>query len=66
MDPNDIKKMIRDANLLQWEVAYEVGIRDNTFCVWLRRQLSPEREKRVLEAIERLKSRQAAGRIGGR
>ena len=49
-----IREQILRNGLRHWEVADQLGIGDATFCRWLRKDLSPEREKKVLQAIEEL------------
>lgn len=50
----EIKAMIRQRRLYQYEVANELGVSEYTLCVWLRNELNPERKQKVLEAMERL------------
>lgn len=55
----DIRKAIVEAELKQWQVAEALGKADCTFCIWLRRELSPEKKKLVFEAIEKAKETNA-------
>ncbi len=48
----DLKKMIRDAGLTQWQVAEHLGIAESTFIRWLRYQLTGERYRLIKNAIE--------------
>lgn len=50
----DIRYMIMQHNLKNWEVAQMVGISDGRLSVWLRTPLSNERRKRVEKAIDEL------------
>lgn len=49
-----IKKEIQSKGLKQWQVAEAIGVSERTLIVWLRTELSPEREKQIRDAIERL------------
>lgn len=55
----DIRIAIAESGLRQWQVAEAIGIADCTFCIWLRRELSPEKKKLVFEAIEKAKETNA-------
>ena len=61
MANEEIKRRIRESRVYQYEVADALGVSDITFCKWLRKPLTPERERDVLDAIQRLKSGAAAG-----
>lgn len=50
----EIRRLIKKYRLYHYEVAQEIGILEATFCRWLREELSKERKKLVLSAIERL------------
>lgn len=52
---SEIRLMIIQSRLKNWEVANKIGIADTTLSVWLRTPLNDERKKRVLEAVEELK-----------
>lgn len=49
-----IREQILKNGLRYYMVAEKLGIGETTFCRWLRRELSPEREKEVLQAIDEL------------
>lgn len=55
MKNSDIRKMINDAGLKQWQVAETAGISHGTLCIWLRSDLSEYRRTTILNAIERIK-----------
>lgn len=57
----DIRNKIRERRLRHYEVAEKIGISETTLCVWLRHELTDERKKRVLEAIEQLNECHANG-----
>ena len=50
----DVRLKIKQNRLCHYEVAREIGISEFTFCKWLREELSEERKKLVLSAIDRL------------
>lgn len=52
----EIRSAISEAGLKHWQVADAAGISEATLCVWLRKPLSNEREKRVKAAINQLKA----------
>lgn len=51
---NDVRKLMRTLDLKQWQVAEAIGISPYTLSVWLRYELSPERRKRIQDAISTL------------
>ena len=58
----DIKEMIKEAGLYQYQVAKEVGISEPQFIRWLRYDLSKEKAERILKAIDKLKGGEANDR----
>ena len=51
----EIKHMIKEAKLFQWQVAKKLGITAGTLTIWLRDDPLPEeRRQRVVEAIKAL------------
>lgn len=54
MKNKEVRTRIKQARLMNWEVAEKVGISDSRFSVWLRTPLSDERKERVLKAIDEL------------
>lgn len=56
----EIRERIYLNYLRNWEVAKEVGIRAETFSVWLREELDDEKKARVNGAIDRLIKKQEA------
>ena len=53
----EIKRMIQNAQLYQWEVAKALGITAGTFTIWLRDDPLPEaRRIRITDAIRQLVS----------
>ena len=60
MENLNIRQKIKEAGLKQWEVAEAYGISEGNFSRLMRRELSPERRQRVLDAIARLKEGEQA------
>lgn len=54
MTGKEIQELIKQKRLYQWEVAQELHINEFTLSRWLRGTLGKEREKSILQAIERL------------
>jgi predicted transcriptional regulator len=52
---DDIRRSIRESGLHQWMVAERLGISEATFTRWLRTEMSGERKKMVMDAIQELK-----------
>ncbi|MPM48817.1 hypothetical protein SDC9_95544 [bioreactor metagenome] len=48
----EIRKLMKEKSIYQWQVAVELGITDATFVRWLRLPLEDEKKNRVLKAIE--------------
>lgn len=56
-----IRKRIRDAGLKHWQVAEAVGVDPGTLCIWLRKELSGDRLRRVQTAIDKLTEARTQG-----
>lgn len=52
MKVTDLKKMIKEKGLKQWQVAEFYGLNESNFSRLLRKDLPPEKGKKVIEAIE--------------
>lgn len=52
----DIRAIIKEKGLAQYEIANEIGINPITFSSWLQSELNQERKERVLAAIESIKA----------
>lgn len=50
-----IREKIKEGSLCHWQVAKEIGVSEGTFCKWLRCELPPEKEARILDAIAKLR-----------
>lgn len=50
----EIKKIIRDRRLFNYEVAAQLGISEFTFSRWFRKELENDKCERVLKAIDEL------------
>lgn len=50
----DIRQMIKDSAVPQYEIARRCGVEEGTLCRWLRYELSADDERRhkIIEAIE--------------
>ncbi len=48
----EIRKQIAAKGLKQYELAYKMGISKYSLNTWLQTPLTPEREKRILEALK--------------
>ena len=57
---DDIRKKIRQSRLRQWEISAKLGVCEYTLIRWLRDELSDEKRKRILEAIDELISERGA------
>lgn len=56
----DIRQMIKDAGLKQWQVAKKCGISEYTFIRWLREELETGKKAIICKAIHDL---QKEGRV---
>jgi DNA-binding LacI/PurR family transcriptional regulator len=52
-----VRIAIIEAGLRNYEVAAKMGVAPETFSKWLQTELSEEKEKRILEAIDNLRGR---------
>lgn len=52
---HEIRLLLINSRIKNWEVANRIGIADTTLSRWLRTPLNDERKKRVLNAIDELK-----------
>ena len=66
MDSKKIRQQIKASGLFQWQVADEVGVNEVTFIRWLRKPLPEEKKRAVLEAIQRLSTKQKGGYVDGK
>ena len=55
MRNQDIRNLIRSANVRNYEVAEALGVSDNTFYMLLRKNLTSEDKQKILGAIESVK-----------
>ncbi len=53
----DIKNLIKEKELKQWQVAQAIGVSERTLIVWLRSELSEDKRQRIMSAIQRLSVR---------
>lgn len=50
----DIREAIHKRRLYHYEVAEQLGIREETFSRMLREELPPEKKEQILEAIKKI------------
>lgn len=51
---NHIREKAAKAGVKHWQIAAECGVSEQTLVRWLRFPLPPEREKKIVSAIEKL------------
>ncbi|MEY8413592.1 hypothetical protein AALB51_20450 [Lachnospiraceae bacterium 62-26] len=56
MTGKEVKKLLSDEKIHQWQVASQLNVSESTLIRWLRVDLSKEHEVAILEAIEQLKA----------
>ena len=54
MTSNQIKQILKEKRIYQWEVAKALGITEFTLTRWLREDLPEDRATQILEAIDEL------------
>ena len=59
MRNENVRNMIKGANLSQWQVAEALGITEFTFCRWLRKEFTDEQICSVEKAIQKIKEENA-------
>ena len=60
---SDVKGLIKNRGLCQWEIADYLGISETTFCRKMRRPLDPEFRECILQAIKDIVQAKAAAKI---
>ena len=50
----DVRLKIKQNRLCHYEVAREMGVSEFTFCKWLRKEMSEDKKKLVLSAIDKI------------
>ena len=50
----DVRLKIKQNSLCHYEVAREMGVSEFTFCKWLRKEMSEDKKKLVLSAIDKI------------
>jgi len=58
MNGEDVRAMLRQKRIYQWEVARAMNVSEYALCRWLRGPLDSEKEQAILRAIERLERRE--------
>lgn len=56
MENKDVRELIRNIGVKQWQVAEVAGISERTLCVWLRSELTSKRRNTIIAAINRIKT----------
>lgn len=54
MTGQEIRELLRQKRIYQWEVAAQMNVSEYALCRWLRGPLDSEKEQAILGAIERL------------
>ncbi len=54
MENKEIRKKIWEASLRHYKIAEKIGVSHITIMNWMRVKLTPEREAKILKAIEEL------------
>ena len=54
MENRKVRLAARGAGIQLWRIAAAMGVSEPTMTRWFRRPLSPEREKAIMEIIEKL------------
>ena len=49
-----VRQKAKENGVKHWQIAAELGVGEQTIMRWLRVPLSPERERLILEAIDKL------------
>lgn len=55
MNNAEIKDLLKAEHIYMWQVAKKLNIHETTFIRWFRDELSEERKKVVLSAVEEIK-----------
>lgn len=50
----DVRLKIKQNRLCHYEVAREMGVSEFTFCKWLREEMSEDKKKLVISAIDKI------------
>lgn len=57
MERNELKQILQDAHVFQWELADALGLAESALCKRLRYSISEDFEAEILQAIKQLKER---------
>ena len=55
MNNKEIKDLLKEEHICMWQVAKKLNIHETTFIRWFRDELSEERKRVVLSAVEEIK-----------
>lgn len=50
----EIKKIMKEHKVKQWQIAERLGVSEFTFCRWMRHELPEDKKRLVLEAVNAL------------
>ena len=50
----ELRKLINDKRIKFYEIASEIGIAPTTFTIWMRDELTEDKKKKVMNAIDSL------------
>ena len=62
IENQDLRQMMKDANIQMWLVAHCIGVSECTLSRWLRFPVTPEQRQAILSGIEQAKAAKA-GRV---
>lgn len=54
MTANEIKQILKEKRIYQWEVAKALGITEFTLTRWLREDLSAEKAEQIMLAVDKV------------
>lgn len=54
MNGEDVRAMLKERRIFQWELAAQLGISEFTLCRWCRGPMSEEKAKAIQDAIGKL------------
>ena len=60
IENQDLRQMMKDANIQMWLVAHCIGVSECTLSRWLRFPVTPEQRQTILSGIEEAKNGRVA------
>ena len=55
MNNEQLKELMRENGIFMWEVAKKLNVYETSFSKWFREELSEDRKKLVLSAVESIR-----------